>query len=483
MKKKINRVVTQICRFLAIVSIILISVFFVNLINLNLLPKIYLAVIGLSITIVYLFLLIFIWPKSIKSFIKVIFTTLLMAISIFLFLFSESYIDKTIGFFNKINALVTQKENYYVFVLEDNNFSNIDDLINKNIGYYNVSNTSNIEKALIFLEEKLTFNGKVYTDIELMISDLKSGIIDAILINESLKNIYETELLCLEINMRSIDNFDVEVETKDIVKYADVTMSPFHIYIAGSDAFGSIEQVTNTDVNMVVTVIPNENKMLLTSIPRDYYVELPGTGGKDKLTHAGYYGIETSVKAVEKLLDIEINYYVKVNFSTVEDIVNIIGGIEIYNQKYFCANGSSYLCYDAGNIQLDGFEALMYSRERYAFADGDVQRIKNQQKVLIAIIKKLTSSTKFISEYVRIIDSLENTFSTNMDEESISNFVKKQINDMKGWEIENQNLVGYDYYTYGTYTFPNLNLYVMNQNVDSVNCVRDKIKSFINGYK
>lgn len=229
---------------------------------------------------------------------------------------------------------------------------------------------------------------------------------------------------------------------------------------------------------MVATIDPVNNRILLTSIPRDYYVELPGKGAKDKLTHAGYYGIETSVKAVEELLDIEVNYYAKVNFSTVEKVIDAIGGVDIYNESYFCAYGCDGLCYNKGNIHLNGYFALMYARERHAFSNGDVQRVKNQQKILTAVIKKMTSSTTLITNYTKILDSISDNFNTNLDNKSIAKLVKKQLNNMKGWTIETQNLIGSDFYTYDTYTYPNLELYVMKQNDESVKNARNKIKEF-----
>ena len=293
-----------------------------------------------------------------------------------------------------------------------------------------------------------------------------------------MNNLIENDLAYLGVEVKQIETLHVLVETIDIVKYVDVTNTPFNIYIAGGDAYGSIGMVTNTDVNMVATIDPVNNKILLTSIPRDYYVELPGKGASDKLTHAGYYGIETSVKAVEELLDIEVNYYAKVNFSTVEKVIDAIGGVDVYNEKYFCAYGCDDICYEQGNIHLEGHRALMYARERHAFADGDVQRVKNQQKVLTAVIKKMTSSTTLITNYSKILDSISENFNTNLDNKSMVKLVKKQLSNMKGWTIETQNLTGHDYYTYDTYTYPNLELYVMKQNDESVKSAREKIKEF-----
>lgn len=230
---------------------------------------------------------------------------------------------------------------------------------------------------------------------------------------------------------------------------------------------------------MVATIDPVNNKILLTSIPRDYYVTLPGKNASDKLTHAGYYGIETSVKAVEELLDIEVNYYAKVNFSTVEKVIDAIGGIDVYSDFDFTTEGETKCNFVKGLNHLNGKETLAFARERHSFVDGDIQRVKNQQKVLTAVIKKMTSSTTLITNYSKILDSISDNFNTNLDDKSMGKLIKKQLNDMRGWIIETQNLTGSDYYTYDTYTYPTLELYVMKQNDESVSAAKEKIKKII----
>ena len=233
---------------------------------------------------------------------------------------------------------------------------------------------------------------------------------------------------------------------------------------------------------MVATIDPVNRKILLTSIPRDYYVNLPSFGDDayDKLTHAGYYGIEESVKAIENLLDIDINYYVKVNFSTIEGVINAIGGVDVYSDYSFDERAYGIYHFNKGMNHLNGKQALAFARERKAFLDGDVQRVKNQQKVLTAIINKVTSSTTLVTNFSQILDSVGNSFLTNMETKSINRFIKMQLNDMRGWNIESQNLVGTDLYTKETYTYPNLQLYVMKQDKGSVDTAKEKIKGYLN---
>lgn len=286
----------------------------------------------------------------------------------------------------------------------------------------------------------------------------------------------------MKLKLKEIYKVYVSIEKTDIVKVVDITKKPFNIYVAGGDAYGSIDNVTNTDVNMIITVDPINRKVLLTSIPRDYYVNLPSFGDDayDKLTHAGYYGIEESAKAIENLLDIDINYYVKVNFSTIEGVIDAIKGVDVYSDYSFNERAYGIYHFNKGMNHLNGKQALAFARERKAFKDGDVQRVKNQQKVLTAIIDKVTSSTVLVTNFSQILDSVGNSFSTNLETKNINRFIKMQLNDMRGWDIESQNLVGTDLYTKNTYTYPNIELYVMKQDEKSINSAKEKIKKYLN---
>ena len=131
-----------------------------------------------------------------------------------------------------------------------------------------------------------------------------------------------------------------------------------------------------------------------------------------------------------------------------------------------------------GNIHLTGKKALAFARERSAYNDGDVQRVKNQQIVLDAVIKKISSSKTLISKYTDILDAISKSFTTSLDTKSINRLVKMQLNDMKGWTIESQNLVGHDGMG-KCYSMPQYELYIMKQDAESVKAASDKIKEFM----
>ena len=386
---------------------------------------------------------------------------------------------------NKI-AELKQKEEYYISVLSSSSIKELKELDSKKIGVYTSTSAINSEKAIETLGKKSKAETVKYDDLINMFEDLSDKKVDALLINDSQLSVLEGELSYLELSLKNIDGVMVPIERQEeVVKIVDVTNTPFNIYIAGGDAYGSINKVMNTDVNMVVSVDPVNHKILLTSIPRDYYVILPSKGENayDKLTHAGYYGVSESIKAVEKLLDTDINYYAKVNFSTIEKVVDAIGGIEVnsdYRFRFYEPENGMNFVYKKGTNKLNGKQALGFARERSSFSDGDVQRVKNQQKVISAIVDKISSSKTLVSRYTDLLDAIGKSFSTNLDTKSISRLVKMQLNDMRGWDVESQNLVGYSATSRNCYSIPNMNLYVMKQDPESVSKAKDMIRNFLN---
>lgn len=474
-KKKNKKVLNIVSIIIGIISLILMLVFSYAIYKLNMIPGKFLIPAYILIFIIYTGLLLTVFLPKVKSKIKVISIVVLVLFGV-IFGFADKYIFTTLNFMDILDRDILQKERYDVYVLENSSYNKLEDLKGKKVGLYQSSNS---EKAGSELKNKVNFEIIEYTDVEKMFESLNNDEINAIIISSSVKNLLDTELNDINVKIKSIYNFKISIEKNDIVKVVNVTNTPFNVYIAGGDGYGSIDYTFNTDVNMVATINPTTRKILLTSIPRDYYVNLVGQGPNayDKLTHAGYYGIEESVKTVENLLDTDINYYVKINFSTIEGIVDAIGGVDVYSEYEFTASDGTY-SYVKGYQHLDGKKALRFARERKSFATGDVQRVKNQQKVVEAMINKITSSTALISSYDRILDSVSENLDTNMPSKDISRLVKMQPNDMRGWTIESQNAVGTGQMG-PTYTFPTLNLYTMLPDKDSVNSLKLKINEYL----
>lgn len=475
-KKKNKKVLNIVSIIIGIISLILMLVFSYAIYKLNMIPGKFLIPVYILIFVIYTGLLLTVFLPKVKSKIKV-FSMIILVLFGVIFGFADKYIFTTLNFMDILDRDVLQKERYDVYVLENSSYNKLEDLKGKKVGLYQSSNS---EKAGSELKNKIDFEIIEYTDVEKMFESLNNDEINAIIISSSVKNLLDTELNDINVKIKSIYNFKISIEKNDIVKVVNVTNTPFNVYIAGGDGYGSIDYTFNTDVNMVATINPTTRKILLTSIPRDYYVNLVGQGPNayDKLTHAGYYGIEESVKTVENLLDIDINYYVKINFSTIEGIVDAIGGVDVYSDFDFYEKAFGKYHFTVGYNHLDGKQALAFARERKSFATGDVQRVKNQQKVVEAIINKVTSSTALISSYDRILDTVSENLDTNMPSKDISRLVKMQLNDMRGWTIESQNAVGTSQMG-PTYTFPTLNLYTMLPDEDSVNSLKAKIKEYL----
>lgn len=475
-KKKNKKILNIVSIVIGVISLILMLVFSYAIYKLNMIPGKFLIPAYILIFVIYTGLLLTVFLPKVKSKIKIISIIVLVLFGA-VFGFADKYIFTTLNFMDILDRDILQKERYDVYVLDNSSYNKLEDLKGKKVGLYQSSNS---EKAGSELKNKVNFEIIEYTDVEKMFESLNNDEINAIIISSSVKNLLDTELNDINVKIKSIYNFKISIEKNDIVKLVNVTNTPFNVYIAGGDGYGSIDYTFNTDVNMVATINPTTRKILLTSIPRDYYVNLVGQGPNayDKLTHAGYYGIEESVKTVEKLLDTDINYYVKINFSTIQGIVDAIGGVDVYSDYDFYEQAYGLYHFTIGNNHLDGKQALAFARERKSFATGDVQRVKNQQKVVEAIVNKVTSSTALISSYDRILDSVSENLDTNMPSKDISRLVKMQLNDMRGWTIESQNAIGTGQMG-PTYTFPTLNLYTMLPDEDSVNSLKLKINEYL----
>ena len=224
----------------------------------------------------------------------------------------------------------------------------------------------------------------------------------------------------------------------------DLTEEAFNIYITGIDQWESEKgyDLERSDVNMIVTVSPKVRKILLTSIPRDSYVPLHRTGTMDKLTHTGIYGVDETLDTVEDWLGIDLNYYVKMNFTAVVDIINAIGGVDVYSPKEFVPVKRDWWTVKKGWNHMNGKQALAFARERKAFEGEDSQRVDNQQRVVDAILKKMMTSPALLTNYPDILAAASNNMSTNMTSSEMQSLVRMQLEDLGVWDIQSQKIEG-----------------------------------------
>lgn len=414
--------------------------------------------------------LIFRFKNKIYKIIKYI-CLVLSIILIGIYSFGIYSLNKTINLFD--NAFIMNEEvtNYYIIVLKDSIYEEVSDLYGKSLAYYKNTDSSIINS----LKLELTYT--VEDDSNNLKTKLLNNKVESILISDINMNRFEEDDTTFSEKIKILETISITNEIEDITKRVSIKNTPFSILISGIDTYGDINTTSRNDVNIIATVNPNTNEILLTSIPRDYYVQLHDTTGyKDKLTHASYYGINTAVQTIEDILDTDINYYVKVNFTTVVNLVDEIGGIEVYSDQYV---NLGICTVKEGMNYLDGKCALGFSRERHSYVDGDRHRGRNQQEVITAIFKKLTSGTTIISEYNNIIDSLNGKFATNMDLNEVSGLLKYELNDLGGYTIKSIQLDGYG--AMGkTYSYPNQDLWIMIPYEDTITNARDMINKVLN---
>lgn len=262
---------------------------------------------------------------------------------------------------------------------------------------------------------------------------------------------------------------------------SDITRQPFNVIMTGIDVDGTIDEEGRSDVNMVVTVNPSTSQILMTSVPRDYEIYMAEfDNAMDKLTHTGFYGVNTTIAAEEQLFDITGNYYVKVNFTTVERFIDAIGGVDVESEYEFTPVKLKEWTVQEGMNHMNGKQALAFARERKAFVTGDNQRIKNQQAVFEALIRKATSSRTMILSYNKVLSGLRNYFEMSFSSREIRRLVKMQIAHDPDWHIYKNTVVGGDgslptYSTGGAYA------YVMTQDEASIENAKSLINAVLEG--
>lgn len=258
----------------------------------------------------------------------------------------------------------------------------------------------------------------------------------------------------------------------------EVPEGTFVVYISGVDTWGTPKAKSRSDVNILAVVNTNTKQILLVSTPRDYYVPLSVSGGvKDKLTHAGIYGVESSMETLEMLYGVDIQYYVKLNFTGFVGIVDALGGIDVYSDSTFTVGDA--FSFTEGVNHMSGIEALAFARERYSFASGDRARGTHQMAVIRAVLDKATSSA-ILYNYADVMNSVSGCFTTNMSQEKIASLVRMQLNDMATWSITAISVDGTGA-SKTTYTVPQKKAYVMIPDETTVQIAKEQIAAVLEG--
>lgn len=402
---------------------------------------------------------------------------------------ANEFLDKAFSTYKEETAT------FYIMVKSKSDYKKLSDLDGKEVQYYtfydNQEDMLNEVKNVI-KDPVLKPHDDLYDCfINFLVYDY-----GALVIDEGYLDVLSEDYDNLDTRLKTLHTFEVtykvkvdkdgnEIKDEDdkviTQKYKDIKKGDnINIYISGSDSRSNkIHNKTRSDVNMILTINKDTKTILLTSIPRDYYVQVHGkTGLKDKLTHAGIYGLDVSRQTVEDLFKIDIDYSVKVGMSAVPEVVDLVGGITIYSDTEFDSFHMPGWHVKKGYNTMDGAKALAYARERYAYASGDRHRIKNQQQVLEAVLVKVLGDKSLLLKYDKLLDSLSKLYITDIPRDVISEYVKMQLDDMSEWTFISQSVDGTGAMEH-TYTAPKSNRYVMIPNQDTVDAARLKIKQVL----
>ena len=263
-----------------------------------------------------------------------------------------------------------------------------------------------------------------------------------------------------------------------------ITKEPFVVYLSGVDNRGDLTEKARSDVNILAVVNPETKQAALINTPRDYYVDLAGTDSKDKLTHAGLYGVETSMATLGNLYGVNVEHYIRINFAGFIRIIDAIGGVDVYSDQAFTSVGSpgyyDPTTFAEGWNHLDGKSALAFARERHAFKNGDIQRGINQMKVIDAMVEKLKSPALLMS-FSKLMDAMADCFVTSLSQEQISALVRMQLSDLSSWDIQSHSVTGTSAKSTKCYSAKGQSLYGMKPDENSVNEAKALIAAVLGG--
>lgn len=398
------------------------------------------------------------------------------------------YVDMTNDTAEQVTSVRTESTAVAIYVRMDdpNDFSTV--AAEYTYGILGELDRDNTDEALEQLNADL---GTTVTTVEYdSLTDLVDALLaeetDAILLNRAYIDVLEEiegyeDLMSLirEVTLILVEK-EIEVNLEDTID-TDAVGTCFTVYMSGIDTYGELSTKSRSDVNIIATVNTETHQVLLVSTPRDYFVPLSISNGKeDKLTHAGIYGIQVSMDTLEMLYDTNIDYYFRVNFSGFEEIIDALGGITIESDVAFTSSIDSGSVYDfvVGENYVNGQEALAFARERHAFEDGDNQRGRNQMAVIKAVINEILSP-ELLLKYSSILDAVDGSFETSMPYDLISTLVRNQLDEGGSWEVLTYSATGYD--STGIPYSMSQSAYVMEPNMESVETAKELMEAVRNG--
>lgn len=422
-----------------IIQLIVSIIFMYMLYMINLVPTNYLMILGIILCALIVgeyFLIFYKKSKSKRSIITQILSFLLscaMAVGSF-------YIYKMGSVVDLLTMETFQQRAISVIVMKDSQIRNEKQLPNHQVGYISTIDSETMNYTVNEIDQSV---GHIeltdYKDFDELMTALYNQKVDAIILDEAFRTLIDQDKKSFDDDTRVI--YQVLKEEGSVsAKNVDVTQKPFLIYVSGNDQYGDISTISRSDVNMLIAVNPTTHQVLLISIPRDTYYPLHRNGEYDKFTHAGIYGLQESIDTLQDIMNEEINYYARMNFTSFINIVDAIGGITVNSPSDFTTKIGKYEIKKGENV-LDAKQALAFVRERKSFVDGDFARGRNQQRMISAILKKVCSPA-ILTSFSSVLDTVSESVETNFSTEDINALVQMQLADMPNWDVQSYQIIG-----------------------------------------
>ena len=465
-----------------LVVLITAIVFAVMLLNMKVIPTKFIAVIGLVMLVLIVIVGALVWSTDGK--IRFVVGVILAAVFAAVFILGSMYVYKTHSTLAGISGVNTEVTEVGIYVRADDSADSIGATADYVYGVLTDLDRANSDKAIqeVDSETGKTVQVQEFAGLTELVDGLLNGQTGAIVLNSAYLSVIEEMDGYSDISSRirelTVKKVETTIEPQETEAKAEENTndgSVYTIFISGIDSRSGLVAKSRSDSNIIATVNTATRQVLLVSTPRDYFVPLSISGGqRDKLTHAGIYGVDASMATLENLYGIDISYYARVNFTSLETIVDALGGVDVNSEVEFEKNGYSF---HKGVNHMNGAQALTFSRERYSFAEGDNQRGKDQEAVLTAIIQKATSPA-IIKSANEILATVSDCVETNMTSDEMAKFINMQLNDGASWSIESQAASGTGD-TQACYSSGSQLLYVMWPDEAVVANVSDKMQKVL----
>ena len=434
------------------IIVIMLSVVFMGLLAMTkMVPTIYMLIIGIVLAVIAAIIWLLVWHTRYTG--RFIGGTVLAVIMIAILAFGGFYINKTRSAISNISGETTEVTQMAVYVKSDDAADSVEATAGYTYGILSSLDRENTDGAVAHLNSQFgtEVQTKEYAGLTELADGILNGEVNAMLLNSGYLSVYEDMdgYTDFSTKIKEVGTVDVEStiqSAEESTPVEPITTSNggkiYTIYLSGIDTRGEMTAKSRSDVNIIATINTDTHEVLLVSTPRDYFVPLSISGGApDKLTHAGIYGIDVCMDTLGMLYDIDINYYFRINFGGFVKVIDALGGITVNSDYDFDSKNILGYHFNKGENYVNGEQALIFARERYAFQEGDRQRGKNQMEVIRGVVKKALSP-EILTSYSSILSSLDGCFGTNITYEEIAQILQQQLTNGGDWTIVSYSVNG-----------------------------------------